>query len=305
MLSSLLTKLGVLPKIPAISIGRTPRSPKMRICSRRVNSRASGWIPRRRRLGLNRYAVWSSAQSCSIDRSSSPLFQFPLSCRVPCETMEWLFAAHSISQRSFHDFSSPTHDRGYAGPEPLREHPRLLHPASLAFRTTLQQVTRTAGTRADPRLSGLFDERKETGHRFHSHRDCGTPFSVQDHPQKELVPGRGDSRSEEASETARGPEPGRSSSVFELRQEQKASRHLDHLLCRRPAHLGGHRAHPSRHRRQAHGHPCRAGQREKRSLRDALAEAPGDPACLVASREAQGLALLRRLPGPAHHEKRG
>jgi integrase/recombinase XerD len=36
--------------------------------------------------------------------------------------MEGLFAAHSISQRSFHDFSSPTHDRGHAGPEPLREH---------------------------------------------------------------------------------------------------------------------------------------------------------------------------------------
>ena len=32
--------------------------------------------------------------------------------------MEWLFAAYSISQRSFHDFSSPSHDRGHADPEP-------------------------------------------------------------------------------------------------------------------------------------------------------------------------------------------
>jgi integrase/recombinase XerD len=32
---------------------------------------------------------------------------------------------------------------------------------------------------ADPRLSGLFDERKETVHRLHSHRDCGTPFPLQ------------------------------------------------------------------------------------------------------------------------------
>src|SRR5260370_13167906 len=144
--------------------------------------------------------------------------------------MEWLFAAHSISQRSFHDFSSPTHDRGHAGPEPLREHPRLLHPASLAFRTTLQQVTRTAGTRADSRLSGLFDERKETGHRFHSHRNCGTPFSVQDHPQKELVPGRDDSRSEEASETPHGPQPRKSSSAFELPPHHEQSSHLPHLL---------------------------------------------------------------------------
>jgi integrase/recombinase XerD len=39
----------------------------------------------------------------------------------------------------------------------------------------------------------------------------GTPFSVQDHLEKELVRGRGDSRSEETSETACDPEPGRSS----------------------------------------------------------------------------------------------
>jgi len=37
--------------------------------------------------------------------------------------------------------------------------------------------------------------------------------------------------------------------------------------------------------------------KEKRSLRDALAEAPEDPACLVASREAQGLALPGDFPG--------
>src|SRR5712664_469544 len=63
-------------------------------------------------------------------------------------------AAHSNSQRSFHDFSSATHDRGHAGPEPFRKYPTLLHPASLPVRATLQQTARTVGARADPNLFG-------------------------------------------------------------------------------------------------------------------------------------------------------
>ena len=46
---------------------------------------------------LNRYAVWVVLQSSCPDRLSSRLFQFPLLC----ETMAWLFAAYSISQRRF------------------------------------------------------------------------------------------------------------------------------------------------------------------------------------------------------------
>jgi hypothetical protein len=48
-------------------------------------------------IELNRYAVWVVLQSSCSDRLSSPLFQFPLLC----ETMAWLFAAYSISQRRF------------------------------------------------------------------------------------------------------------------------------------------------------------------------------------------------------------
>ena len=65
---------------------------------------------------------------------------------------------------------------------------------------------------------------------------------------------------------------------FCMRQEQETSRDLDHLLRRRSAHLRGRCSHASRDRQQAHGHPCRAGQRAERSLRDALTEAAGDPA---------------------------
>ena len=74
---------------------------------------------------------------------------------------------------------------------------------------------------AIPRLPGLSDERKATDHWFHSHRHCGPPFLVQDHPQKKLVSGRGDSDSEEASETARHPEPRGGPAVPGLRQSRK------------------------------------------------------------------------------------
>jgi integrase/recombinase XerD len=60
------------------------------------------------------------------------------------------------------------------------------------------------------------------------------------------------------------PQSGGSPSVSGLRQEEETSRHLGHLLCRRPAHLRGHRTYSSRHRQQAHGYPYRAGEREER-----------------------------------------
>ena|SRR5215472_7140620 len=62
------------------------------------------------------------------------------------------------------------------------------------------------------------------------------------------------------------------SSLFELRPAQKASRHLDHVLCRRSTYLRGHRTHPGRHRQQTHGHPGRARQRPNRSLHDVVTQ---------------------------------
>ena len=75
---------------------------------------------------------------------------------------------------------------------------------------------------------------------------------------------------------------------------QEASRHLDHLLRRRPAHLRGRCSHTPSDRQQAHGLACRARQRTERSLRDALAETVGDPAGLVASGKTEALALSGR-----------
>ena len=73
-------------------------------------------------------------------------------------------------------------------------------------------------------------------------------------------------------------EPGGGSPVSRLRSRQEASRHSDDLLCRRPAHLRSCSSHRSRYRQPADGHSRRSGQRPERSLRDALAEAAGDPA---------------------------
>ena len=48
-----------------------------------------------------------------------------------------------------------------------------------------------------------------------------------------------------AQKTAHCPQPGGSGSVSRLRQNQETSRHLDHLLCRRPTHLRSRRTHTS------------------------------------------------------------
>src|SRR5207302_8884655 len=51
-----------------------------------------------------------------------------------------------LAKELSYDFSSPTHDRGHAGPEPCSGHPTSVRPTGLALRATLPQVTSTAGT---------------------------------------------------------------------------------------------------------------------------------------------------------------
>ena len=105
---------------------------------------------------------------------------------------------------------------------------------------------------------------KQLATRFHSHRHCGAPLPLQGHPQEELV-------FDDLIPAPKTPQklpvilsPEEVLQFLGLRQEQETSRHLDHLLCRRPAHLRGRRTHTSRDRQQAHGHPGRARQRKKR-----------------------------------------
>jgi len=184
--------------------------------------------------------------------------------------MEWLFAAHSISQRSFHDFSSPTHDRGYAGPEPLREHPRLLHPASLAFARHFNKSPELLGPEQIRAYQVYLTNEKKlaTGSILIAIAALRFLYKItlkRNWSLEEVIPAP---KKPQKLPVVLSPE-----EVLQFLNCVRSRKHraiLDHLLCRRPAHLGGHRAHPSRHRRQAHGHPCRAGQREKRSLRDAL-----------------------------------
>jgi Phage integrase, N-terminal SAM-like domain len=76
-----------------------------------------------------------------------------------------------------------------------------------------------------------------------------------------------------------------------LRAGPQAPHPADDLLCGGLAHLGGHSAQSHRHRQPTHGHPDPTWEGAKRSLRDALAQAVGALARLVASGPAQGLAL--------------
>ena len=90
---------------------------------------------------------------------------------------------------------------------------------------------------------------------------------------------------------------------LELRRQHQASRDSDHLLRRRPAHLRGRPPEAHRYRQSAHGHSRRTGQGAERSLRDAVAQAAGNPAQLVASGAAQAVAVSEAI-FPASHINR-
>ena len=84
----------------------------------------------------------------------------------------------------------------------------------------------------------------------------------------------------------------------------KAAKHraiLTTCYAARPAHLRSRPPHRVRHRQRTHGAAHREGQGTEGPLRDALAEAAGDPAHLVESPPAPPLALSRRAPGDADH----
>jgi hypothetical protein len=79
----------------------------------------------------------------------------------------------------------------------------------------------------------------------------------------------------------------------QLRGVQQTSGDPDHVLRGRPAHFGSCPPEGHRHRQRPDGCSRRAGQRPQGSVRDALAQAAGDPAKLLESRSPEGVAVSR------------
>ena len=165
----------------------------------------------------------------------------------------------------------------------VAEHAALLRATGLAVRAPLRQVTGTAGTGGDSRLPGLSDQRKEAGPQFHPRSPwprCASSTrsrSRRTGPSRTIIP------------TPKKPQklpvvlsPEEVLHFLDCVREHQASRDPDHLLRRRPAHLRGRPPEADRHRQPAHGDSRRSGQRAEGSLRDALAQAAGDAAQLLA-----------------------
>src|SRR5216684_6667762 len=66
-----------------------------------------------------------------------------------------------LDKELIHDCATTTHARGHADPQFLREYPRVLPAAGLAFRSPLPAISGRSGPRQHPNLSGLSDEREE------------------------------------------------------------------------------------------------------------------------------------------------
>ena len=154
---------------------------------------------------------------------------------------------------------------------------------------------------ADPRLPGLPDQRTSSRAELAGRRRVGASLPLSGHAPEAVGLRRHDPRAEETAVPAGRAQPGRSGSVSRRGESREASRHPDHVLRRRSAHLRGRPPHRVRHRQRTHGAAHREGQGAEGPLRDALAEAAGDPAHLVESRPAPPLALSRRASRDADH----
>ena len=108
-------------------------------------------------------------------------------------------------------------------------------------------------------------------------------------------------RAEEAAVLAGRAQPGRSGPVSLRGEVGQASRHPDHLLRGRPAHLRGRSPCRVGDRQRTDGAAHRERQGAEGPLRDALAKAAGGPAHPVENRPASALALSRRPPRDADH----
>ena len=104
------------------------------------------------------------------------------------------------------------------------------------------------GPEDDSFLSGVPDQRKEAGSRFHPHRGGRPAFPLQSHPPQGLELGRHHSRPQETPETAHRSQPGRGPALSQLRGQSQAPHHPDDLLRGGVANLRGRPAETRRYR---------------------------------------------------------
>ena len=100
-----------------------------------------------------------------------------------CETMERALARVSSRIGAVHDPASPSHDRGYAGPQPRTAHPALVSAANLPVRPSLRQVARAARTRPHPNLPDPSEPGQAALGQFHARGRRRHPFPLQGHAQ--------------------------------------------------------------------------------------------------------------------------
>ena len=130
---------------------------------------------------------------------------------------------------------------------------------------------------------GVPDQRTSSRAQLAGRRRVGASLPLSGHAPEAVGLRRHDPRAEETAVPTGRAQSGRSGPVSRRGESREASRHPDHVLRRRPAHLRSRPPHRVRHRQRTHGAAHSEGQGTEGPLRDALAEAAGDPAHLVES----------------------
>src|SRR5262249_2747495 len=154
-------------------------------------------------------------------------------------------------------------------------------------------------------LPGLSNKRKKTGSQFNPHRHSRSSLSLQSHASYGLDPGRNYPGAQEASAAAYCIESRRGLAVLKLRTALQASHHPGDVLPCRVAHLRGCPPESRRYRQPANGHSSRTRERAERSRCHAFAKVAANPASLVASEQAQAVALPRRSSRRPHYQGGG
>src|SRR4051794_941065 len=202
-----------------------------------------------------------------------------------------------------HEPSSPSHDRGHAGPQPVVLYPAQLPVRHRPPRPPLRGVAGRSGAggaanvpdppgRAADLLLLLQHDRR--GPAVSVHRDAGAGLGG----SQAALPEAGAAAAGRAQPRGDPPLSGR-------RPGPQDAHRAGHRLCRRAARLRGRGATPRRHRQPAHGPARGPGQGPQGAPGHALAPAARAAARLLEDRAAIGRVAVSR-PGnrPAHQHPR-
>ena len=209
-------------------------------------------------LKLNRFAVDLNRPADS-ETASQIVPPLQLSAVSPYAALRAPGIPQARRRGASHDISSSAHARRHAGAAAVAVHPTDVRRDRRAVRSSLRPFPGSSRSGGDPRLPALPDQRTPSCAELAGRRRVGAPLPLSGHAPEAVGLRRRDPRAEEAPGLAGRSQPRGGDAVSRRGQGRQTSRHPDHVLRRRPAHLRGCPPHGVRHRQRTDGAAHREG----------------------------------------------